>query len=205
MAYNGALSEEELKQFNHLLQRAQQHGVQMPAAAPFEEVSQKSAGKFGSPTVKDLLETPSSSMTDACKRPRGSPEWEHVDYTPVVMPETSRPENFMVPSKQLPVVPSKEGTESIALPPGLSSLEEWGAVVNKMPKFAHMKWSYKEMADSKDPDVIDYLEWVMQHGRNKGGRFQDFCDYLRAIKYTPAVAADGVYFPGSKEVRTFKK
>ena len=61
------------------------------------------------------------------------------------------------------------------------------------------------MLDCKNPEIQDYLVWVLQHGKNRGGRFQDFCEYLMAVEFTPSVTTDGICFPGSKEVRTFKK
>lgn len=205
MASHGALNELEVQQFNQLLQRAQTHGVQVTPPATPEKAFSKSSGKFGSPTVRELLEQPSSSMTDASKRQRSDSDWEQVDYTPAVMPETSHPENLMSPSKQLPLIPSTGGKSKVVLPPGIPSLEDWGNVVNKLPKFAYLKWSYKEMLDCKNPEIQDYLVWVLQHGKNRGGRFQDFCEYLMAVEFTPSVTTDGICFPGSKEVRTFKK
>lgn len=205
MASDGALSGHELKQFNELLQRAQTHGVKVSPIMTPEDFDLKSSGKFGSPTVKELLEKPSSSMTDASKRQRSDSDWEQVDYTPAVLPETSRPENFMTPSKQMPLVPVAVNKEQVTLPPGISSLQEWGNVLNELPKFAHLKASFKEMTEFKDPEIADYLVWVIQHGKSRGGRFQDFCEYLMAVKYKPPVKAEQICSPGSKMVRTFKK
>lgn len=114
MASHGALNELEVQQFNQLLQRAQTHGVQVTPPATPEKAFSKSSGKFGSPTVRELLEQPSSSMTDASKRQRSDSDWEQVDYTPAVMPETSRPENLMSPSKQLPLIPSRRQVKGSA-------------------------------------------------------------------------------------------
>lgn len=205
MASHGALDEHEVQQFNQLLQRAQTHGVQVTPPVTPEKALLKSSGKFGSPSVRELLEQPSSSMTDASKRQRSDSDWEPVDYTPAVLPATSHPENLMSPSKQMPLLPTTGGKSKVVLPPGIPSLEEWGNVVNRLPKFAYLKWSYKEMVDSKNPEIMDYLVWVLQHGKNRGGRFQDLCEYLMAVEYTPPVKADEICFPGSKEVRTFKK
>ena len=44
-----------------------------------------------------------------------------------------------------------------------------------------------------------YLEWVLRHGENRGGRLEDFFNYLKMIM--PATEA----FPGTQEVRERKK
>ena len=81
---------------------------------------------------------------------------------------------------QLPLAPGSE--TGVRLPPGISDLKDWG------PKNHH-----------------EYLTWVLKHGADRGGRLEDLCLYLKAIKYDqkPGFAVDQL-FPGTHEIREKK-
>jgi len=90
------------------------------------------------------------------------------------------------------------------LPPGISDLKDWGTTISKLPKVAGLKLSYEELV--QDPkNHHEYLTWVLKHGADCGGRLEDLCLYLKAIKYDqkPGLAVDQL-FPGTHEIREKK-
>ena len=73
-----------------------------------------------------------------------------------------------------------------------------------LPKVKSLGLSYAELV--ADPAAHqEYLEWVLDHGAERGGRLQDLYQYLKAIKYVEAHALPtDQFFPGTKVAREKK-
>ena len=182
------VTEAELTAARQILLRAQSAGVQK---------SEESSAGYG-------------SMSDASKRQRGPEDWELEEWEAIAYQEQQKAlhdERLQAggASSQMPVLPAGPGV-LITYPPGISSLEDWGTTICRLPKVSKMDVSYAKM--TKDSSLEKYLVWVEQHGTGKGGRFEDLCAYLKAIDYTASKklgSSSKCTYPGGTEIREKKK
>ena len=175
------VSPEELAAAREILSRANQYGVSSKA-------SKESAG----------------SMNDSCKRLRDhaqpeADEWEPVTYEDghgsSIMCERAIPKEI---AGQMPVMPK---AKAIDLPPGVADLQDWGSTICALPKVAGEKLSYRELVS--DPKRAPYLKWICDHGKNRGGRFEDLAKYLQAVGFEQKT--ESTCYPGTTEAREKKK
>lgn len=82
---------------------------------------------------------------------------------------------------------------------------DWGSTVCQMPKVAHLNMSYEELFNSTEEMHVEYVKWVWDHGRNSGGRLEDFRNYLVAVKYQVPKTLAKDLVPGTKDARVRKK
>ena len=88
---------------------------------------------------------------------------------------------------------------AVPLPPGVSDGQDWGTTICGLPKVASEKLTYSEL-----PKHAGYLRWILSHGPNRGGRFEDLANYLKAVGYGESTSSSSRY-PGSSEPREKKK
>lgn len=89
----------------------------------------------------------------------------------------------------------------VQLPPGIHGLEDWADTLRALPKVKRLKLCYGGFwADREIHD--EYLIWVIDHGKNRGGRLEDFYNYLTAVGYERK--SPGELFPGSRTARKKK-
>lgn len=150
------------------------------------------------------------AMNDSSKRLReglGYEEWEEI----IDEQRTLTEERMEHVSKQaqLPLKPTKDKdiNKSVSLPPGVSSVNDWGNTVCRLPRVAKMECSYSELLEK--PELFSYLKWVKQHGKGQSGRFEDFSKYLTAVRFGETSGSSSGYvesecFPGSSDRRERK-
>ena len=86
------------------------------------------------------------------------------------------------------------------LPPGVTSLEQWGSTVCTLPKIKDRNLCYTEILASKENMILDYVTWIYNN-RSKSAKAEDFAKYMDAVKWDkPSQPA----IPGTKESRVFK-
>lgn len=139
------------------------------------------------------------AMHDGCKRARDKEDWIEVNYDESFTFE--RPSETATTSKQEPVPPTK-GPQKVVLPTGVSSMEDWGTTICRLPKVADLDASYEELVNM--PEKYEYLKWVFDHGQDRGGRFEDFAKYLAAVDFPKIMAKNNPRFGTSKNIRERK-
>lgn len=152
-----------------------------------------------------------AAMTDASKRQRDEePLMFSQDGQVISDSEFPEDADFSVvstPAKgyqapQLPIAPKKSAEESnIELPAGIKSVEEWGRTVCELQKVKNENKTYGEIA--VDPSHRSYLQWIVQHGKGKSAKYDDFRNYLIYGQFV-TVNESGLTFPGSNEVRKIR-
>eukprot|EP00435_Cladocopium_sp_Y103_P022843 s3691_g5.t1 len=123
-----------------------------------------------------------SSMTDGSKRRCDeSPEREPraYGYTPQIQTGTPMPSLSVEQFGK-----TKRGT-AIVLPEGLDSLAMWGRSVLEFGKFATKGWTYSEMAESQEKEIVSYVKWCRGQVDSAEGLLRDFAMYLWAREYRP--------------------
>eukprot|EP00438_Fugacium_kawagutii_P014963 Skav234165 [mRNA] locus=scaffold572:163472:164041:+ [translate_table: standard] len=146
---------------------------------------------------------PTGSMTDASKRRCGAMdnESENCGYTLVDLHPNSKVEKLMHNKSQKPLPPTK-GSKT-TLPPGISSVENWGTTICQLPKVKALNLSYAELVN--DPaNHADYVKWVWDNGRSKGPSVADFFGHLQAIGYDPIKVCQDDLVPDSRVARKKK-
>lgn len=186
MAHSKAITKDELKLVQDILNRMQSQGLN-----PTESLSGLTPPGSDSFTLVDDI--PFGGMTDACKR-RGEGSGSQEFTRARVDRPTPTTETV---DAQLPVVPAAEGE----FPPGITSLEEWGTTVCELPQMKHLNKTYEQLM--KDPEVDTYLRWVLRCGHTKGARASDFRSYLMASGFSLEEKSD-MCFPGSNQVRKLR-
>ena len=125
------------------------------------------------------------SMSDASKRLRDQrdieldEQWEPVAYSE---PEKPMCEDRLNPYKmndQKPIMSKPE--TSVVLPPGISCIADWSTTICRLPKVQKLGMTYAELVASRDHH--GYLTWIQQHGKGRGGKFEDLACYLEAIRF----------------------
>eukprot|EP00435_Cladocopium_sp_Y103_P064468 s612_g26.t1 len=149
-----------------------------------------------------LVEMPCGSMHDGSKRLRDSDDWDAISYPGSADEFIDRLAGTTVTGKQepIPVINAKPSEPKPKFPPGISSLSDWGTTICRLPRVAHLNASYEEL--TKMSDQKQYLKWITDHGASRGGRFEDFHLYLKAMNL-PSLSAEHC-FPGTTERRERK-
>lgn len=152
------------------------------------------------------------AMTDSAKRLRDQRDieldeaWEPVTYLPEEVSLVKERLEAGSASKQVPFVPEKKDENAkIPLPAGVSSVDDWGSTVCRLPKVSALGLSYKELVAQKEHHK--YLTWVQGHGLHRDGRFGDLAAYLERINFSEGINRSSdptVTFAGSSEKRERK-
>ncbi|CAK9111802.1 Uncharacterized protein SCF082_LOCUS51855 [Durusdinium trenchii] len=134
------------------------------------------------------------AMNDSSKRLRDGYDieldeaWEPVTYTSEDGSLEKERLEAGSTSKQVPLKPEKKGENlKIPLPTGVSSTENWGTTVCRLPKVSALGLSYQELVAQKDHHK--YLTWVQGHGLHRDGRFGDLAAYLERISPRASIEA----------------
>ena len=189
------LNAEEHAVLQQLLARAR---LSMPA-----ELEGEAANSVFS-TDSDWNLAPGVSMTDASKRRcDGSPErglrpagtermmgYQAMGVTSTPGPEASTG-NFGH---------TKRGV-AIVLPAGIHSLAMWGRSIVEFGKYSSRGWTYSEMAESEDKDMMSYIKWCKSQVDCSEGFLKDFAFYLLAREYSPDQRP---VIPGTSHVRKLR-
>ena len=139
----------------------------------------------------------SGSMSDASKRVKPSDElsaYEVVEHGPKGAGYVT------VESKGGKATP-QTSAPVIKLPEGICSVEMWGKTVCTLPKVKDRKLTYRELSEETEKATTEYLQWLLDN-RSKGGKVQDFADYLRAIQWNSSNKLPS--YPGTSEARQMK-
>ena len=110
---------------------------------------------------------------------------------------------FSATGGQQVISPKVLSSQTVELPPGVSSIKEWGKTLCELPAVARQKLSYEALA--QDESQTDYLLWILKQGASKGPRVADLANYLQATKFTEKCNGQsiGPPYPGSHVVRKF--
>ena len=161
----------------------------------------KAAGITPDPEAQVHVFMSHGSMSDASKRLREQYEEELLadGYQCVPMSDCKIPEEIYKDASQAPIAPGVQ--QQIKLPPGVTSLEDWGKTICQLPKVESLGLSYAELVkDAKTHG--NYLSWILNHGANRAGKLEDLYLYLRAVQYGRVTSAQ--VYPGTQEVRQKK-
>ena len=127
---------------------------------------------------------------------------EEVGFSDAGFSVVSSPAEKYQKSPQMPVAPKKTvPNEKIQLPTGIPRLTEWGCTVCELPRVKGDSKTYHELAT--DPEYGSYLNWIVQHGKGKGARCEDFRNYLIFGDFVKSDASS-ITFPGSSEIRKIR-
>ena len=116
-------------------------------------------------------------MNDSSKRlrDRDHAQAEAEDWEPITYEESAGKSiagERVIPNRagdQLPLAPMAHNAGmAVPLPPGVSDGQDWGTTICGLPKVASEKLTYSEL-----PKHAGYLRWILSHGPNRGGRFED--------------------------------
>ena len=138
----------------------------------------------------------SGSMHDGSKRLRECEDWEAVTY------ECSQPKNEEQTHEmgQQPISPSDEKkTVQEPLPPGITSLRDWGLTICRLPKVANLDLTYDELVSQ--PGRTSYLMWIKNHGIGQGS-FRRLCTILESLDHMCKDPKS--CYPGTSELREKK-
>ena len=176
---------EDAENLRLLLSKAQRSGV----------LEQYAMGDSGF----ELVDPPMlGAMTDASKRRPESGAYGSDGQLPLPVAKV----------KAEPKKPSHGDEDRFrgTLPPGMSSLEDWGTTLLEFGKYADRQWSYFELVTNTEPRVVQYCQWVVDHKSAKSGPlFIDLADYITCYRQTVDSDSLGVTYPGSSVPRRMKK
>lgn len=141
------------------------------------------------------------AMTDASKRLRSTEDSIAYEFQNVKdQPTSSEGFELVQPgSKQKPLTPGKE--TKVQLPPGTLSLDDWADTICELPKVQRLNLCYGESWTNRGAHD-EYLTWVIDHGKDRGGRLEDFYNFLTAVGYERKKPGDA--YLGSKSIRKKK-
>eukprot|EP00435_Cladocopium_sp_Y103_P021891 s1135_g5.t1 len=186
---NVPLTPEERNVLEHLLRRAH-------LATPGDEK--------GCPSVisadSDWSVPCGTSMTDAAKRRFDvSPEREarQVKYTGYESTSCVPP-----PLAPRSLVGSTKRGQSIFLPEGIDDMPMWGRSILEFGKYEKRGWTYCEMAESTEKDIVSYVKWCKSQADSADGLLRDFAFYLMARDYRPD--QQHLVIPGTNHVRKLR-
>ena len=86
-------------------------------------------------------------------------------------------------------MPSSSGGKSkvvlpeALLPPGISSLDQWGQCYMSFGKFKDVK-TYREVFESKDESMAGYRKFCISHCESGSAGLKDFVHYMNCLLYT---------------------
>lgn len=188
---NGPLSPEERNVLEHLLRR-----VHLASNSPGEDEPCPSVMSADSEWSVPC----GTSMTDAAKRRFDvSPEREarQMKYTGTGLMSPPAPP---LVSKGL-VGSTKRGT-SIFLPEGIDDMAMWGRSILEFGKYEKHGWTYSEMAESTEKEIVSYVKWCKAQADSADGLLRDFSYYLLAREYRPD--QQNLVIPGTNHVRKLR-
>eukprot|EP00435_Cladocopium_sp_Y103_P016924 s2219_g4.t1 len=151
----------------------------------------------------------SSSMTDASKRQRDEssacgprPSGLEAEISESEFDVVSSPGASTTRTSQSPYAPVKKMPEAeIELPPGVKDVQQWGETICELQRVKSENKTYHEIAN--DPALQSYVTWIVQHGKGKSARCDDFRNFLIFAKHAQG-RDHGMTFPGSNEIRRFR-
>ncbi|CAJ1434988.1 unnamed protein product [Effrenium voratum] len=173
----GPLSSEEISLVVNLVGRAVRHGQAVQLAETINE-SQES--------VFTLISNVPENMSDASKRRRDgttqpipdSPdtvsEWELAENANASQSGLNGPSYVTkvlptpMPSTATSVADTVAKNVTVTLPKGVSSVQEWGRTIVKLPRWASKNWTYMEIVSEnyKNKEVCKYLSWNQNRYRD---------------------------------------
>ena len=151
-----------------------------------------------------------AGMSDASKRKRDddlvspgeSLMSEEVGFSDAGFSVVSSPVGKYQKSPQMPVAQKTTvPDEKIQLPTRIPSLTEWGCTVCELPRVKGDNKTCHELAT--DPEYGSYINWIVQHGKGKGARCEDFRNYLIFGDFVKT-GATSITFPGFSEIRKIR-
>ena len=162
-----------------------------------------------SPAVRELLEkvVQEGSMSDLMQALRQPAE--HLDEFELIpggvsMTDASKRRHTESPEDhdQMPVLRFKAKED---LPHGVHSFEEWGKTLIVSGKYVKREMSYRELAESIDPEKRSYCTWLRSQNSRKDltAPIKDLVLYL--VAYEKKHAKGSSCYPGSSIVRLFKE
>ena len=126
--------------------------------------------------------------------------FEMVDYDLMVASSSAAP--MASPTAATPNTRAEDASAQIPLPPGISSVFDWGRTVCDLPKVKSRGMRYREMAISDIKEVSEYLTWILQQSPKKSPKINDLANYLKKTKW--GHTGDTLKIPGSNEPRILK-
>ena len=182
-----AVSAEEVQAMKAIMSRMQKYGVKDPAGVASEGRVPGTMADSSKRLRDDEIASFDASLEDET--------WD--------LPGDMDPLSSSALETQQVLSPMLSSTQKIALPPGISSVKEWGKTLCELPAVARLKLSYEAL--SQEESQMDYLLWILKQGASKGPRVHDLGQYLQAIKFTEKCngLATGPPYPGSNVVRKF--
>ena len=186
------VSTEELAQVKNILERMQSQGL--------------SPGNSAMDALAALSQPVLQGMSDASKRLREeSPSRKSCPEAEISESEfdvLSSPGASVAQERQVPHLPKKESADSeIKLPSGIKDVTQWGKTLCELQRVKAENKTYVEIAE--DSAWASYVTWIVQHGKGKGARCEDFRNFLIYAKYAQG-RDHNLTFPGSNEVRRFR-
>ena len=145
------------------------------------------------------------SMSDATKRAREGPAF--VPKTKAYIAPVA-PKAPMVYERSLMTHDrARPGPDDYPVPPGLTSLAEWGRCAIPFGKLKN-KMSYNDLFEKNDEVGIDYKIWLCQHYENGSAHLRDLVSFLRAkgdvyATHGRAESSQGIVIPGTSVTRRF--
>lgn len=144
-------------------------------------------------------------MSDAAKR-RGD-EVESFDESVRIKQKPLPPSMTCQEPNDPQAASSEAATEEIIsamLPPGISSMDEWGNTVLETGKFAGESLTYAELSSSRVKEKMQYCSWLLaQKSRPFCPELKDFIKYMK-VKSTSS-SSSVMYYPGSTIVRKVRR
>ena len=155
-------------------------------------------------------ETP-SAMSDASKRrleeyvppPVKSDVTTAYTRVPVPCSTFAGPPTPGSPTAEVNLGSTKKG-KAILLPPGVTSLSNWGETMLEFGKYGAKDWCYEDLRQNSDKDVVSYVKWCKSQADAAEGRLRDLCLFLVACDNVSGTAAQRPVIPGASEVRRFR-
>ena len=105
----------------------------------------------------------------------------------------------------IPPMQDKGKPAAVALPPGISSIAEWGATICTLPKVKGRKIRYQEMLDESRSSkaMSEYLQWIKTSGV-KSAKVDDLKAFMSAAGFNPESVSGGhITYPGTTIQREF--
>eukprot|EP00435_Cladocopium_sp_Y103_P050731 s941_g15.t1 len=118
-----------------------------------------------------------ASMSDACKRRCDvSPERDPRVHGYADFSQTGAP----LPSEVKEAFGKTKRGSPVLLPEGLSDLAMWGRSIVEFGKYESRGYTYSEMAESSEKEMMNYVKWCKSQVDNAEGLLKDFAMYLVA-------------------------
>lgn len=106
------------------------------------------------------------------------------------MPMNRRPESHADPNNQLP--------------PGITSLQQWGTSLVSFGKLAPKKVIYQEFLEDQSADAMSYKKYLFDHFESGSPGLRDLVSFMKASGFDYYRDTKGSFIPGSQFVRKFR-